>query len=116
MYKIEQKITFETKQEATLLHQNPELRATGLIYPVLHHVTSQCPANFLHFLQSENTGSPDGDPMILAQCTHDIPQFTEHPSNALMIFPERTEHPQCTHKSCTEHPQCTHKSCTEYPQ
>ena len=32
--------------------------------PVLHHVTSQCPANFLNFLQSENIGSPDGDPII----------------------------------------------------
>ena len=26
-------------------------------------MTLQCPANFLHFLQSENIGSPDGDPI-----------------------------------------------------
>ena len=31
--------------------------------PVLHHVTLQCPANFLNFLQSENIGSYDGDPI-----------------------------------------------------
>ena len=31
--------------------------------PVLHHVASQCPANFLHFLQNENIGSPNGDPV-----------------------------------------------------
>ena len=29
----------------------------------MNHVTLQCPANFLHFLQSENIGSPDGDPI-----------------------------------------------------
>ena len=28
-------------------------------------MTLQCPANFLHFLQSENIGSPDSDPIIL---------------------------------------------------
>ena len=28
-------------------------------------MTLQCPANFLHFLQSENIGSPDGDPISL---------------------------------------------------
>ena len=37
--------------------------------PVLHHVTLQCPANFLHFLQSENIGSPDGDPVIEIEIT-----------------------------------------------
>ena len=26
-------------------------------------MTLQCPANLLHFLQSENIGSPDGDPI-----------------------------------------------------
>ena len=26
-------------------------------------MTLQCPANFLHFLQSEKIGSPDGDPI-----------------------------------------------------
>ena len=26
-------------------------------------MTLQCPANFLHFLESENIGSPDGDPI-----------------------------------------------------
>ena len=26
-------------------------------------MTLQCPANFLHFLQSESIGSPDGDPI-----------------------------------------------------
>ena len=26
-------------------------------------MTLQCPANFLHFLQNENIGSPDGDPI-----------------------------------------------------
>ena len=26
-------------------------------------MTLQCPANFLHFLQSENIGSPDGNPV-----------------------------------------------------
>ena len=31
--------------------------------PEFHHVTLQYPANFLHFLQSENIGSPDGDPI-----------------------------------------------------
>ena len=30
-----------------------------------HHVTLQCPAYFLHFLQTENIGSPDGDPITL---------------------------------------------------
>ena len=28
-------------------------------------MTLQCPANFLHFLQSENIGSTDGDPITL---------------------------------------------------
>ena len=28
-------------------------------------MTLQCPANFLHFLQSENIGSPDGDPITI---------------------------------------------------
>ena len=46
------------KQEAVLLHQDVEQS------PYQHHVTLQCPANFLHFLQSENIGSPDGDPII----------------------------------------------------
>ena len=31
--------------------------------PEFHHVTLQYPANFLHFLQSENIGSPDGNPI-----------------------------------------------------
>ena len=58
------------KQEAVLLYQNLEQRATFLIVHtsmtfihsfIYSHVTLQCPANFLHFLQSENIGSADGD-------------------------------------------------------
>ena len=30
-------------------------------------MTLQCPANFLHFLQSENIGLPDGNPIIAYQ-------------------------------------------------
>ena len=45
-----------------LTSHNLELRAKRLLSRVVH-VTLQYPANFLHFLQTENIGSPDGDPI-----------------------------------------------------
>ena len=47
-----------------MLYQNMELIKEPKGYcPEFHHVTLQYPANFLHFLQSENIGSPHGDPV-----------------------------------------------------
>ena len=37
-------------------------------------MTLQCPANFLHFLQSENIGSPDGDPIRNKSHAGNVPQ------------------------------------------
>ena len=45
--------------------------------PLLHHVTLQCPADFLHFLQNENIGSPDGDPIrhVAVQHVNEMDHF-----------------------------------------
>ena len=53
------------KTEVVMLYQNMELiKEPKGYFPEFYHVTLQYPANFLHFLQSENIGSPDGDPII----------------------------------------------------
>ena len=57
------------------------------IWSKVHHVTLQCPENFLHFLQSENIGSPDGDPVTCC-CACELNSQLEHNINQKHLEPK----------------------------
>ena len=60
-------LLLKTGSSSALLESGAIIKEPKCYCPEFHHMTLQYPANFPHFLQSENIGSPDGDPIRYQQ-------------------------------------------------